>query len=118
MELVLGHFREEPAFTQIVGLVPGRAPDAVLSDRASNLSGMEAIGAPRSMHLVEPALDIVDRVLKPAGCALIKVFQGVGFQEFVALARSRFARVKLCKPEASRSRSPELYLLAKGFRLV
>jgi 23S rRNA (uridine2552-2'-O)-methyltransferase len=58
------------------------------------------------------------RVLKRDGSALIKVFQGAGFQELVADARRRFAKVKLCKPEASRSRSPELYLLAKGFRLV
>jgi 23S rRNA (uridine2552-2'-O)-methyltransferase len=70
------------------------------------------------MHLVELALDIACRVLKPEDSALIKVFQGAGFQELVALARRKFAKVKLCNPEASRSRSPELYLLAKGFRLV
>jgi 23S rRNA (uridine2552-2'-O)-methyltransferase len=70
------------------------------------------------MHLAELALDIAERVLKPEGSALIKVFQGAGFQEFVALSRRKFTKVRLCKPEASRSRSPELYLLAKGFLLV
>ena len=90
----------------------------VLSDMAPNLSGMDAIDAPRSMHLVELAVDIAERVLKRDGCALIKVFQGAGFQELVASVRRKFDKVKLCKPEASRSRSPELYLLAKGYRLV
>jgi 23S rRNA (uridine2552-2'-O)-methyltransferase len=58
------------------------------------------------------------RVLKPDGVALIKVFQGAGFQEMVADSRRKFAKVKLQKPDASRSRSPELYLLAKGFLMV
>jgi 23S rRNA (uridine2552-2'-O)-methyltransferase len=56
--------------------------------------------------------------LKRDGSALIKVFQGTGFQKLVATSRRKFARVKVWKPEASRSRSPELYLLAKGFGLV
>jgi 23S rRNA (uridine2552-2'-O)-methyltransferase len=118
VEFVQGDFREEPVFQQIVGLVPAHEVDVVLSDMAPNLSGMDAIDAPRSMYLVELALDMAERVLKPDGSALIKVFQGAGFQELVATARRTFAKVKLCKPEASRSRSPELYLLAKGFRLV
>ena len=118
VEFVQGDFREEPVFEQIVGLVPEREVDLVLSDMAPNLSGMDAIDQPRSMYLVELALDIADRVLKPDGATLIKVFQGAGFQELVAATRRKFAKVKLCKPEASRSRSPELYLLAKGFRLV
>jgi 23S rRNA (uridine2552-2'-O)-methyltransferase len=56
--------------------------------------------------------------LKPAGVALIKLLQGAGFQEFVAAARREFKQIKLLKPEASRSRSPETYLLASGRRMV
>jgi 23S rRNA (uridine2552-2'-O)-methyltransferase len=118
VEFVQGDFREEPVFDRIVGLVTAREVDLVLSDMAPNLSGMDAIDQPRSLYLVELALDIGERVLKPDGAALIKVFQGAGFQELVAATRRKFAKVKLCKPEASRARSPELYLLAKGFRLV
>lgn len=118
VEFVQGDFREEPVFNEIVGLVPAREVDVVLSDMAPNMSGMDAVDQPRSMHLAELALDIAARVLKPDGSALIKVFQGTGFQELVAASRRQFAKVKLCKPEASRARSPELYLLAKGFRLV
>jgi 23S rRNA (uridine2552-2'-O)-methyltransferase len=62
--------------------------------------------------------DTAAKVLKGGGDALIKVFQGAGFQELVRDARDRFAKVKLVKPTASRGRSPETYLLAKDFRLV
>ncbi len=118
VEFVQGDFREEAVFNEIIGLVPAREVDVVLSDMAPNLSGMDAIDAPRSMHLVELAVDIAERVLKREGATLIKVFQGAGFQELLASVRGKFDKVKLCKPEASRSRSPELYLLAKGYRLV
>jgi 23S rRNA (uridine2552-2'-O)-methyltransferase len=92
--------------------------DVLLSDMAPNLSGMDAIDAPRSMHLAELALDLALRLLKPPGVALIKLLQGAGFQEFVAAARREFRQVRLLKPEASRSRSPETYLLASERRIV
>jgi 23S rRNA (uridine2552-2'-O)-methyltransferase len=81
-------------------------------------SGIDVVDQTRSMHLVELALDMAAKVLKGHGDALIKVFQGAGFQELVQDARGRFAKVKLIKAAASRSRSPEMYLLAKDFRLV
>lgn len=123
VEFVQGDFREEPVFRQIValvagGAVPGGQVDVVLSDMAPNMSGVDAIDQPRAMYLAELALDMAARVLKRDGSALIKVFQGAGFQELVAASRRRYARVKVWKPEASRARSPELYLLAKGFGLV
>jgi len=90
----------------------------LLSDMAPNLSGVDVIDQPRSMYLAELALEMAGRVLKPGGHALIKVFQGSGFTELLKDARGRFDRVKLLKPEASRSRSPEIYLLAMQFRLV
>ncbi len=70
------------------------------------------------MYLAKLALDMEGQVLKRGGHALIKVFQGAGFQELVQDARGHFAKVKLIKPAASRARSPEMYLLAKDFRLV
>jgi len=92
--------------------------DVVLSDMAPNLSGVDAIDQPRSLGLAELALDMAGRVLKPGGHALIKLFQGAGFPELVQESHSRFGRVKLVKPGASRPRSPEIYLLAMQFRLV
>jgi 23S rRNA (uridine2552-2'-O)-methyltransferase len=97
---------------------PGRPVDVVLSDMAPNLSGVDVIDAPRSMYLAELALDRAAGVLKRGGTALIKVFQGAGFEEFVRAVRGRFGKVRLLKPQASRSRSPGMYLLAMQFRLV
>jgi 23S rRNA (uridine2552-2'-O)-methyltransferase len=118
VEFVQGDFREPEIFDQVLGLLPGRQVDVLLSDMAPNLSGLDAIDQPRSMHLAELALEMAGRVLKPGGHALIKVFQGSGFAELLKDARGRFGRVRLLKPEASRARSPEIYLLAMQFRLV
>ena len=118
VEFVQGDFREEAVFEQVTALVPAGEVDVVLSDMAPNLSGVDVIDQPRAMYLAELALDMAEGVLKPGGAALIKVFQGAGFPELLQSARARFARVKLVKPRASRSRSPEIYLLAMQFRLV
>jgi 23S rRNA (uridine2552-2'-O)-methyltransferase len=118
VEFVQGDFRDAAVFERVRALLPERHVDVVLSDMAPNMSGVDAIDQPRSMYLSELALDMAERVLKPGGSALIKVFQGSGFQELVAASRGKFARVKLSKPQASRSRSPEMYLLAKDFLMV
>jgi 23S rRNA (uridine2552-2'-O)-methyltransferase len=118
VEFVQGDFRDAAVFEQILALLPPRGVHLVLSDMAPNLSGVDVIDQPRSIYLAELALDMAGRVLKPGGDALIKVFQGAGFQELVQGARGRFGRVRLLKPQASRSRSPEIYLLAMQFRLV
>lgn len=114
VEFIQGDFRDEQVFEAILARVPEGGFDVVLSDMAPNLSGMDAIDQPRSLYLAELALDIARRALKPGGDVLIKTFQGSGFDDLVAEARRNFARVRFVKPEASRARSPELYLLARG----
>jgi len=118
VEFVQGDFREPEVFEKVLGLLPARQVDVLLSDMSPNLSGVDAIDQPRSLHLAELAVEMAEGVLKPGGHALIKVFQGSGFTELLQSVRRRFGRVKLIKPEASRSRSPEMYLLAMQFRLV
>jgi 23S rRNA (uridine2552-2'-O)-methyltransferase len=118
VEFVQGDFREEEVFSRVLSLLPGERADVVLSDMAPAMSGIDVTDQARSMHLAELALDMARRVLKPGGGALIKVFQGSGFEDLVKGARSEFGRVKLVKPEASRARSPEMYMLALQFRLV
>jgi 23S rRNA (uridine2552-2'-O)-methyltransferase len=118
VEFVQGDFREDEVFERILALLPARGVDLVLSDMAPNLSGVDVIDQPRSMYLAELALAMAERVLKPGGSALIKVFQGAGFKELLQAARGKFSEVKLMKPLASRSRSPESYLLAMQYRLV
>lgn len=118
VEFVLGDFREDEVFTRLLELTGSRKVDVVLSDMAPNMSGLDAIDQPRSMYLAELAVDMAAQVLKPRGVALMKVFQGAGFEELVKELRKRFIKLKFLKPEASRARSAELYLLASGLRLV
>jgi 23S rRNA (uridine2552-2'-O)-methyltransferase len=82
------------------------------------MSGIDAVDQPRSMHLAELALEFADRVLAPGGDVLVKLFQGAGFDELIRDARGRFGRVATKKPKASRTRSPEIYLLARQFGMV
>lgn len=118
VEFVLGDFREESVVKDILALTSEKGVDVLLSDMAPNLSGMDVIDQPRAMYLSELALEMAGRVLKPGGGALIKVFQGAGFQELTVSARRQFKTVRFLKPAASRARSAEIYLLAGGLRLV
>jgi 23S rRNA (uridine2552-2'-O)-methyltransferase len=118
VQFVQGDFREPEVLASVLALCAGRAVDIVLSDMAPNLSGVDAIDQPRALQLSELALDLATQVLKPQGAALIKVFQGAGFEDLVRGARRQFVTVKLLKPQASRARSPELYLLAKACVMV
>ena len=118
VEFLQGDFREETVVQALKDTLGAAGADLLLSDMAPNMSGMDAIDAPRGMYLAELALDMARDALKPGGDALIKVLQGAGFEELVALARTRFERVRCLKPEASRSRSSETYLLASGMRMV
>jgi 23S rRNA (uridine2552-2'-O)-methyltransferase len=83
---------------------------------APNMSGMNDIDQPRAMHLVELAVDFASQTLKPGGALLMKVFQGEGFSELLQVLKRNFSTVVNRKPEASRSRSREVYVLAKGFK--
>jgi len=88
--------------------------DLVLSDMAPNMSGMRAIDQPRMMYLAECALAFAEQALNPGGDLLLKVFHGEGFDEFLRMLRARFAKVAIRKPDASRDRSSETYVLARG----
>ena len=114
---IQGDFREEEVLQQLINVVPERGVDLLLSDMAPNMSGSSAIDIPRSMYLVELAFDFADKMLKPGGTMLVKVFHGTGFDELVKKARLSFNKVTIRKPAASRSRSKETYLLAKGYNV-
>ncbi len=110
-------FTEDEALQQLQDTLGGRPVDLVLSDMAPNISGMRAVDQPRAMYLVELALDFAREVLKPGGDFLVKTFQGEGFDPFLKEMRGEFQRVVSRKPGASRGRSREIYLLARGRRL-
>lgn len=117
VEFILGDFRENDVYEQLLERVGEAGADLVLSDMAPNITGTKVVDQPRSMYLVELALDLARRVLKPGGSFVCKVFQGEGFDEFVREARNSFGRVRVIKPEASRSGSREVYLVARNFSL-
>jgi 23S rRNA (uridine2552-2'-O)-methyltransferase len=118
VEVLQGDFSEEATLERLLGLLDGAQVDLVLSDMAPNPMGIAEVDHARSMHLVDLATEFASRALRPGGDLLLKVFQGRDFQPLVVRLRSDFKTVKLRKPKASRGRSPELYVLARGYRLV
>jgi 23S rRNA (uridine2552-2'-O)-methyltransferase len=114
VEFLHGDFREDAVLSQLEATLDGHPVDLVLSDMAPNMSGVDAVDLPRAMHLAELAMDFADRHLRVGGTFLIKLFQGVGFDDYVRDLRKRYAKVVIRKPAASRKRSPEVYALAQG----
>ena len=113
---IQGDFTTEEIYDQLVDVIDGRPVDLVISDMAPNMSGMSSIDQPGAMYLVELALDMARQVLKPNGSFVAKVFQGEGFDAYLADMKQSFAKVMIRKPKASRARSREVYIVAKGFR--
>lgn len=118
VEFIQGDFTEDAVFAQLLKTLGDSKVDVVLSDMAPNMSGIKGIDQPRSMYLVELALDFAQRVLKPKGAVLFKVFQGVGIEALQNGLRSDFEKLIVRKPDASRAKSKEVYLLARGYRGV
>jgi 23S rRNA (uridine2552-2'-O)-methyltransferase len=111
-----GDFTEEAVFRHILTVLGGKTADLVMSDMAPNMSGVHAVDQPRAMYLAELALDMARQVLAPDGAFVAKLFHGEGFDEVYRAARTSFLKVLTRKPKASRPRSSEVYLVAKGFR--
>lgn len=118
VEFLQGDFREDEVLAQFETMVGDKPVDLVLSDMAPNKSGMDAVDMPRALYLSELAMDFADKHLRTGGTFLIKLFQGVGFDDYVRELRKRYDKVAIRKPEASRKRSPEVYALAQGKRAV
>jgi 23S rRNA (uridine2552-2'-O)-methyltransferase len=115
---VLGDFRDSAVLEQIEAAVGEGQVDLVLSDMAPNISGVDAADQAGGVHLAELALEFAKARLKPSGALVVKLFQGEGFDEFLKSMREAFAKVALRKPKASRPRSREIYLVARGLRVV
>ncbi len=116
VDFVQGDFTEQETLDRLLEMLGGAGVDLVMSDMAPNMSGVRAVDQQRAMHLVELAVDVATRVLKPGGVLLTKVFQGENFQDMLVQLRQSYRTVASRKPEASRARSRELYWVAKGFR--
>ena len=116
VDFLQGDFREESVLNALLERVGDDMVDVVMSDMAPNFSGMPSVDIPRAMYLVELALDMCRQVLAPKGSFVVKVFQGEGFDEYLREIRAMFSSVKVRKPEASRDRSREVYIVATGYK--
>jgi 23S rRNA (uridine2552-2'-O)-methyltransferase len=116
VSFIQGDFTDEKVYEQLLKSLGEQKVDTVISDMAPNMSGVNTTDQYSSIYLVELALDMARNVLKPGGNFCAKVFQGVGYEAYVKDVRSSFEKVIVRKPAASRPRSREVYLVAKGFK--
>jgi 23S rRNA (uridine2552-2'-O)-methyltransferase len=116
VDFIQGDFREQTVLDQLFAVLGGAHINMVMSDMAPNMSGSKGVDQPRAVYLAELALETARSVLTKDGIFLVKLFHGVGFEEFHKEVQQSFAKVAIKKPKASRPRSNEVYILAKGFK--
>jgi 23S rRNA (uridine2552-2'-O)-methyltransferase len=114
VDFIQGDFRDDAVLELVLEKTAGTQVDLVMSDMAPNISGMEAVDIPRSMYLVELAVELADKVQAEGGTLLFKAFQGEGFDAVLKELRGKYDKLMIRKPKASRPRSREVYVLAKG----
>ncbi|MFT4925203.1 MAG: 23S rRNA (uridine2552-2'-O)-methyltransferase [Phenylobacterium sp.] len=117
VDFLQGDFREESVLNALLERIGGRNVDVLMSDMAPNMAGNDAIDQSRSMYLVELALEMCNQVLKKHGSFVVKVFQGEGSEQYLKEVRKLFTGVKIRKPDSSRARSREVYIVATGFKV-
>jgi 23S rRNA (uridine2552-2'-O)-methyltransferase len=116
VDFIQGDFREEAVLDCLHLILEGLPVNLVMSDMAPNLSGNKGTDQPRAIYLCELALDTAKAVLAKDGSFLVKLFHGEGFEAFHQEVQRYFTKVVIRKPKASRPRSNEVYILAKGFK--
>lgn len=116
VQFIQGDFREDDVLAQLESLLGNRQVGLVMSDMAPNMSGVPLVDQARIMYLAELGLEFSRVHLKPEGAFLVKVFQGTDYEGFVKAMRETFKQVVVRKPDASRDRSPEIYLLGRTLR--
>ncbi len=111
-----GDFREDAVLEALLERIQPNMVDVVMSDMAPNMAGNQSVDQPRAMYLIELALDMCRQVLIPGGSFTVKVFQGESFEQYVKEVRAMFKVVKIRKPDSSRARSREVYIVATGYK--
>lgn len=114
VEFILGDFSEEAILEQLNLALVGTKVDLVMSDMAPNLSGVGLADAARIQQVIDLALEFSLIHLKTDGALIVKAFHGSGFSQTVEIFKRHFKRVVERKPKASRDRSSETFLIAKG----
>ncbi len=116
VEFLLGDFREDEVLKQLEALLGGTKVDLVISDMAPNLSGVSSADSARIEHVCELAMEFACAHLKPEGTLIVKAFHGSGFSQIVKSFKQHFIRVVERKPKASRDKSSETFLVARGLK--
>ncbi|OGO91152.1 MAG: 23S rRNA methyltransferase [Coxiella sp. RIFCSPHIGHO2_12_FULL_42_15] len=120
VEVIQGDFNEATVQAEVFQRIQTRTKkdtvDLVISDMAPNITGQKSIDQPRSLHLVELAWQCAQEILRPGGTFVVKIFQGEGVDLLLKEWRWRFQSVKIRKPQSSRARSSEMYVVAQGLR--
>jgi 23S rRNA (uridine2552-2'-O)-methyltransferase len=116
VDFIQGDFREQAVLDKLYTLLDGAPVNLVMSDMAPNMSGSKGVDQPRAVYLGELALETAKTVLTEDGVFLVKLFHGAGFEDFHKEVQQSFSKVVIRKPKASRPRSNEVYILAKGFK--
>jgi len=116
VHFIEGDFREDAVLNELNLVLNSQPIDLVLSDMAPNITGVDSIDQPSSMYLVELALQFALENLGKQGVFLVKVFQGEGFDTYLKAMRDGFQKVTTRKPDASRARSREVYLLGRTLK--
>ncbi len=114
VEIIRGDFTAEEVLIELEKMLNGSQVDLVISDMAPNISGIKAVDQAKWLGLAELAFDFCHENLKRNGSLLVKCFEGSGTQGFRESLRQAFNSVKVKKPAASRDRSSEFFLFAKG----
>ncbi len=115
VQFICGDFTEDRTLSACLAVVGEKGVDLVISDMAPNLTGIRDSDQARSLYLAELALDFAGRVLKPGGDLLVKIFEGSGVDQYRKQLSEHFHKVIVRKPKASRDRSREFYMLARGY---
>ncbi|TSH90772.1 RlmE family RNA methyltransferase [Verticiella sediminum] len=116
VEFFQGDFRDDAVLAELHERLNGAEVDLVISDMAPNLSGVGAADAARIQHVCELAIEFACAHLKPEGALIVKAFHGSGFSQIVQHMKQNFKRVVERKPKASRDKSAETFLVAKGLK--
>ncbi len=116
VEFLQGDFREDEVLDRLHEQVGNQQVDLVISDMAPNLSGVSSADSARIQHVCELAMDFSLNHLKPDGALVVKAFHGSGFSQIVEMFKQHFKRVVERKPKASRDKSSETFLVARGLK--
>lgn len=116
VDFILGDFRDDAVLQMLKDRLQGKQVDLVMSDMAPNLTGVASADSARISHVCELAQEFAANHLKPDGALIMKAFHGSGFSQIVQNLKSQFVRVVERKPKASRDKSSETFLVARGLK--